>query len=58
MPRYPYRTRRLTPALVDPPDLPVARGIGVMVLYDYETGKSVPLPDDLRDRIRALDGID
>jgi len=43
---------------VDLPDQPVARGIGVMVLYDYETGKSVPLPDDLRDRIRALDGLD
>jgi acyl-CoA thioester hydrolase len=40
------------------PDRPVARGVGVVVLYDYEAEGSVPLPEDLRARIAALDGLD
>jgi acyl-CoA thioester hydrolase len=42
----------------DRPDQPVAKGVGIIVLYDYETEKSVPLPDDLRARIQAVDGLD
>ncbi|MCJ7725603.1 MAG: acyl-CoA thioesterase [Acidimicrobiia bacterium] len=42
----------------DRPAHPVAKGTGVIVLYDYETETSVPLPDDFRARIRVLDGLD
>jgi acyl-CoA thioester hydrolase len=43
--------------LSDRPERPVARGTGVIVLYDYEAAEAVPLPDDLRDRIETLDGL-
>ena len=34
---------------------PAADGTSVVVWIDYDLGKSVPLPDDLRQRIVALD---
>ncbi len=34
---------------------PAADGTSVVVWIDYEHGKSIPLPDDLRQRILALD---
>jgi len=33
-----------------------ARGQGVIVWFDYQQQKSVPIPDDLRERIKALEG--
>ena len=45
-------------ALADAPDRPVARGVGVIVMYDYDTGAKVPIPDDLRARIREFDGVE
>ena len=42
----------------DRSDQPVARGVGIIVLYDYEAEKPVPLDADLRARIKALDGLD
>ena len=44
-------------ALVDAPDQPVARGTGVIVMYDYSSGHKVPISDDLRTRVRELDGL-
>jgi len=44
-------------ALVDAPDEPVARGTGVIVMYDYTSAHKVPISDDLRARINRLDGL-
>jgi acyl-CoA thioester hydrolase len=41
---------------VEGDDRLVAEGYGVMVGYDYEAGKSQPLPDSLRRRIEPLLG--
>ena len=41
-------------ALADTPDEPVARGSGVIVLIDYDTGAKVEIDDALRQRIAAL----
>lgn len=40
--------------LADEPDEPVARGEGIVVLYDYREGKSVVLPEALRKKLGAL----
>jgi acyl-CoA thioester hydrolase len=45
-------------AVADTPDQPVARGTGVIVMYDYDAREKAPIPDDLRARIRELDGLD
>ena len=44
--------------IADNPDQPVARGTGVIVMYDYDTAQKVPVPDDLKQRIRDLDGVE
>jgi acyl-CoA thioester hydrolase len=44
--------------LADAPDRPVAKGMGVIVMYDYDAAEKVPVPDDLKQRIRDLDGIE
>lgn len=44
-------------ALADAPDQPVARGVGVIVMYDYNSGNKVPVPDDLKARISQLDSL-
>ena len=44
-------------ALADAPEQPVARGVGVIVMYDYNSGNKVPIPDDLRARISQLDSL-
>ena len=41
-------------ALADAPDELVARGSGVIVLVDYETGEKRRVPDDVRAAIAAL----
>lgn len=33
-----------------------ARGQGVIVWFDYQQQQSVPIPDELRERIKALEG--
>ncbi len=43
--------------LAESPDRPVARGMGVIVMYDYDTGQKAPVPDDLKQRIRDLDNL-
>ena len=43
--------------LHDTEDL-AADGSSVVVWVDYSEGKSAPLPDRLRERIRKLDGVD
>ena len=35
----------------------VAEGDGVVVAYNYNKGMKCPIPDDVRERIRVLDGI-
>jgi len=45
-------------ALADHPNQPVARGTSVIVMYDYDTAQKVPVPEDIRQRIRDLDGIE
>jgi len=35
------------------PQRGVADGYGVLVGYDYEAGRSRPLPDELRERLGA-----
>jgi acyl-CoA thioester hydrolase len=44
-------------ALSEAPERPVANGIGVIVMFDYPSGNTVPIPDDLRVRISELDGV-
>jgi len=44
-------------AMSDAPDRLVAKGTGVIVMYDYSSGHKVPIPDDLRARIGELDGV-
>ncbi len=36
------------------PEAPVARGDSVVVLFDYAQGAKVPVPDELRARLQAL----
>lgn len=36
----------------------VADGTGVIVWVDYGTGKSIPLPESLREEIRRFEGMD
>lgn len=43
-------------ALAAAPDAPVATGDSVVVVVDYRTGEKVPVPDDLRRAIDALEG--
>ncbi|MCB2224764.1 MAG: acyl-CoA thioesterase [Actinobacteria bacterium] len=50
-------THEYVVARADAPDRPVATGAGVVVLYDYEAEAAVAIPDDLRARITALDGV-
>ncbi|NNC91545.1 MAG: acyl-CoA thioesterase [Acidimicrobiia bacterium] len=45
-------------ALSEAPDSPVARGTSVIVMYDYQSGNKVPIPEDLKARIRDLDGLE
>ena len=40
------------------PDQAVAKGTGVIVMYDYDAGTKVPVPEDLKERIRELDGLE
>lgn len=44
-------------ARAESPDRPVARGEGVIVMYDYDNATKAPIPDDLIERMKALDGI-
>lgn len=44
-------------SLVERPDDPVARGTGVIVMYNYDAAEKAPVPEDLKKRIRELDGI-
>lgn len=39
---------------VDTPDEHFARGTGVVVLVNYESGEKVNVPEEVRERIRAL----
>lgn len=50
-------THEYVVALSDRPDRPVAKGTSVTVQYDYEAGKKAPIAEDLKQRIRELDGI-
>ena len=36
----------------------IAEGSSVMVMFDYEKQATFPIPDDLRARVRALEGRD
>jgi len=36
----------------------VADGVGVIVWVDYGTGKSIPLPESLKEEIRRFEGLD
>jgi acyl-CoA thioester hydrolase len=38
-------------------DIVYAAGKVVLVAYDYATGKSVPIPDEWRDRFAAFEGL-
>ena len=40
------------------PQDPVARGAGVIVMYDYDTGQKAPIPDGLKVKIKALDRLE
>ena len=42
-------------AALDDPEGPLSVRV---VYFDYEAEKSVPLPDDLKEWITALDGLD
>jgi len=35
----------------------VADGVGVIVWVDYSTGKSIPLPESLKEEIRRFEGL-
>ncbi len=37
---------------------PAADSVGVVVWIEYQTGRPVPLPEPLRERLRQLDGLD
>ena len=50
-------TQEYVVTLAETPEEPVARGTGVIVMYDYDAGKKVPISDDLRQRIAGFDGI-
>ena len=50
-------TQEYVVTLVEDPDQPVARGTGVIVMYDYDTATKAPIPADLRKAIEDLDGI-
>ncbi len=41
----------------DGPGKPVARGEGVIVLVNYDSGEKVPIPDDLRQRLAQLQAV-
>ncbi|MBT8216239.1 MAG: acyl-CoA thioesterase [Acidimicrobiia bacterium] len=43
-------------ARADNPQQPVAKGTGVIVMYDYDAAEKAPIPEDLKQRIRDLDG--
>lgn len=45
-------------ALADAPEQPVARGVGVIVMYDYDSGTKASVPVDLRESMRAFDGLE
>jgi acyl-CoA thioester hydrolase len=49
-------THEYVVALSSAPEQPVAKGIGVIVMYDYDAATKVRLPDALKERIRELDG--
>lgn len=49
-------TMRYGVALADRPDSLAARGTAVVVTVDYGTGSSVPLPDEVRAAIEAIEG--
>lgn len=42
---------------IDRPSEPVAEGDGVGVIVDYAAGRSVPIPDPVREAIRTIDGV-
>lgn len=42
-------------ARAEEPEVPFARGSAIVVLVDYRSGQKVPIPDDLRARIEALE---
>ena len=44
--------------LADDSSQPVAKGTSVIVMYNYDTAGKVPISDDLKQRIRDLDGIE
>ena len=44
--------------LSDRPEQPVAKGSGVIVMYDYDAGAKVSVPEDLKARIQELDGLE
>jgi acyl-CoA thioester hydrolase len=45
-------------ALAENEEAPFATGEGIIVLYDYQAKASIPLPEELKSRIRALDALD
>jgi acyl-CoA thioester hydrolase len=45
-------------ALEDAPNQPVATGVGVVVMYDYDAGKKALIPDDLRANIEAFERLE
>jgi acyl-CoA thioester hydrolase len=50
-------THEYVAVLSSAPEQPVAKGIGVIVMYDYDTATKVSIPDDIEGRIRELDRI-
>jgi acyl-CoA thioester hydrolase len=45
-------------ALAGAPEQAVARGLGVIVMYDYDTGQKAAIPDDLRASLAAFDELE
>ena len=45
-------------ALAGAPEQVVARGVGVIVMYDYDTGQKASITDALRASISALDELE
>ncbi len=39
-------------------DAVAGEGTGIIVSYDYSAGAKAPIPSDVRDRIRRLEGLD